>query len=1044
MFQIRGEQFVALRRKKIGDALIERVSPFVKAAAWDTAGETILLEDALGPRGHIGFDTLGYLASYTSPLGRTWQLANLPDGKPLHIASPSGHVVSMAYNEDGLLASFATSTQAQTNLFYDRRRWTGSTHADGTYERLEYTFWDGLERLTDRLGTAVTCTHDEHQRLTALTDGNGSKTQFLYGKWSRPDAVIYPNGSGESYTYDAEGRLAGVAQGDVTVAVETNAAGRPLKLTYSDGTVLQYAYDDLGMVTAATLGEEKAAFTYNEWGQVVEETSGGLTHTFAYDAAHRLVATNIFGRAVQFRWDADSRLVGFTDWNGSEHTLEHLPGDRGYVTSAPALHGMPGVRSFTQLDLGGRLASLNVTAAGESRFSLSCSYDAEGRLSTSTDNTFGRRAFTYDAAGKLLYGDASTPERREAFGHDRAGNLLVRNGQRFAYDAANQLLQCGDERMSWDDRGNLIARSGPQGTWRFRYNARNHLIASIAPEGIETTYTYDALSRRTAKRTGTVETRFLWAGEQLAAELRIDLAQGSVRRQDFLYHPETGAPLATAVDGEVYTVHTDHLGTPRAVLSAAGAVVWLAELSAFGQATVVVDQLPMPLRFRGQYHDPETGLHYNRFRYYAPQWGRYLTRDPLTFVAGTNHYLYAEADPINNADVYGLFTLTWRMVGIAAASVAAAALVVVFAPVAAPLAIILAGAAAGAVGAGLNEALNEKHLSLVCIAKAAGLGALAGAAAALPFLALPATAGIGLFMGAGALGGAMSYGVNCADGMEKNPSLAGLGASMLIGGATAGVLKGAGDAIFSGPAEGAVPETAAVDAAPETAIPGSSADQVSATPAIKSVSEPLTPSSPADDIEALKSSNTSSVASSKTFETRGLSENATDDYLDTPSGQEYLNQLQAADPNADAPTIYARASGQIQTGTTIPSMTESFSDPLVKAVPTGQAVSNYSPFFTTQSELNNAITSGKPLGDAFGLPLSSQAESYDIYQTLPPDGGGTIFTSPVAPTSELGGQFTTQGGQLQTLVPNRGGWSTPTQIVTIPAQGASPIEFPVQ
>ncbi len=81
-------------------------------------------------------------------------------------------------------------------------------------------------------------------------------------------------------------------------------------------------------------------------------------------------------------------------------------------------------------------------------------------------------------------------------------------------------------------------------------------------------------------------------------------------------------PLAAAVDGEVYTIQTDHLGAPRALVSGMGEVVWLAELSSYGVARVVVHQVPMPLRFRGQYFDAETGLHYNRFRYYAPQWGR--------------------------------------------------------------------------------------------------------------------------------------------------------------------------------------------------------------------------------------------------------------------------------------------------------------------------------------------------------------------------------------------------------------------------------------
>jgi len=109
--------------------------------------------------------------------------------------------------------------------------------------------------------------------------------------------------------------------------------------------------------------------------------------------------------------------------------------------------------------------------------------------------------------------------------------------------------------------------------------------------------------------------------------------------------------------------------------------------------------------------------------------------------------------------------------------------------------LILAAAAAGAVAGGLNQALNEKDFCLPCILKAAGLGALAGAASALPFLLLPAAAGIGLFAAAGGAGGAISYGVNCLDGTEPNPSLAGFGEAVAIGAVTAGVMKGGGDAI---------------------------------------------------------------------------------------------------------------------------------------------------------------------------------------------------------------------------------------------------------
>jgi RHS repeat-associated protein len=65
------------------------------------------------------------------------------------------------------------------------------------------------------------------------------------------------------------------------------------------------------------------------------------------------------------------------------------------------------------------------------------------------------------------------------------------------------------------------------------------------------------------------------------------------------------------------------------VTDRSGAVVWQAGHSAFGGASPLLQQIVQPLRFAGQYHDGETGLHYNRYRYYDPALGRYITRDPM-------------------------------------------------------------------------------------------------------------------------------------------------------------------------------------------------------------------------------------------------------------------------------------------------------------------------------------------------------------------------------------------------------------------------------
>jgi RHS repeat-associated protein len=69
------------------------------------------------------------------------------------------------------------------------------------------------------------------------------------------------------------------------------------------------------------------------------------------------------------------------------------------------------------------------------------------------------------------------------------------------------------------------------------------------------------------------------------------------------------------------------------------------------------------VRFPGQYYDEEAGLHYNYFRHYDPNIGRYLSSDPLGPRAGTNTYAYVDGNPIKNTDPLGLVKLTLNFGG---------------------------------------------------------------------------------------------------------------------------------------------------------------------------------------------------------------------------------------------------------------------------------------------------------------------------------------------------------------------------------------------
>jgi len=379
------------------------------------------------------------------------------------------------------------------------------------------------------------------------------------------------------------------------------------------------------------------------------------------------------------------------------------------------------------------------------------------------DSELGRKAYVYDRERQLLAVQAEQPEQSEQFAYDPAGNRTQCNGEAAEFDAANRLLRQGGTRFLYDAHGDLVQWQGGGQAWRYTWNSREQLVRAQSSDGRVVSFGYDAFGRRLWKRSGNrtnpnqTETRFHWAGEHLIGEET--WASGErVATQEYLYLPGTHTPLATRTNGSVYYYHCDPLGTPQRLTDGNGRVVWLAESKAFGSTDIKLGEIPNPLRLPGQYYDAETGLHYNRFRYYSPEWGRYVSKDPLAQAGGLNLYAYVGNNPLNQADPMGLW---WKaavsIIAAVAVGIAVTALVVMLAPAALPLAIIAGGMAAGAVGAGLNEALNQESFCWPCIVEKMQQGTLVGFVAALPFAFLPLTAGYALLMGEGGISGGLGY-----------------------------------------------------------------------------------------------------------------------------------------------------------------------------------------------------------------------------------------------------------------------------------------------
>ena len=163
------------------------------------------------------------------------------------------------------------------------------------------------------------------------------------------------------------------------------------------------------------------------------------------------------------------------------------------------------------------------------------------------------------------------------------------------------------------------------------------------------------------------------------------------------------------------------------------------------------------------------------------------------------------------------------------------------------------------------------------------------------------------------------------------------------------------------------------------------------------------------------------LSDTTTFEPVGVSKKEIDAYLATEEGREYLNQAALADPKKSLDLIYDRVSGQLASGSALPTA-KIINAPLVKIVAEGGAEPKFSPYFTTYDEFKKAASSDKTLADAFGLPLISEGSRYTIYE-ITPLAPAKIYISEIAPTIELGGIVERTGGAIQYVVPNRGLWT---------------------
>ena len=195
--------------------------------------------------------------------------------------------------------------------------------------------------------------------------------------------------------------------------------------------------------------------------------------------------------------------------------------------------------------------------------------------------------------------------------------------------------------------------------WRYDWQSDGMLARVVRPDDKEVSFTYDALGRRIRKSFAGTTTQFVWDGNVPLHEWTEEAEESMVT---WLFEQDTFVPAAKLVaNGDCFSIVSDYLGTPMQAYDKQGDKVWEQELDIYGRQRKRPSAF-IPFKYQGQYEDAETGLYYNRFRYYDPNGGSYISQDPIG-LAGGNPTLYAYVSDVNCwNDVLGLTAEVYKLV----------------------------------------------------------------------------------------------------------------------------------------------------------------------------------------------------------------------------------------------------------------------------------------------------------------------------------------------------------------------------------------------
>ena len=621
-----------------------------------------------------------------------------------NVGADPGPSTTFTYDLKGRLKTTTDTDNYTLTMDYDDLdRLTQTTYPDGTfdltiYNRLDaevqqdrqlrrtFTYHDALRRpwqIVDPLSRTTTLDWCTCGNLDAITDGEGNKTEWdrdLMGRvetetraddeaWtfqyenrtSRLKSVNDPKLQVKTFTYALDDRVTGITYTNEVVPTPDVTfgylfVGQPdphgRLLTMTDGTgmttyhyhpaggpgalrlasvsvagtgtqdVIEYGYDEMGRVKSRKLNTaaNEVGFLFDSLGRLRTQVTPAGSFVFAYEGVtdRRSTLTYPNGAIVEYGYHpnpADRRLAEIHNKAAGGATLSRFGytyDDVGTVDTWSQQRGSGGIETYDfTYDAADQM--IDATPLGPGLPSYADTYDNVGNRLTHADEGGSHTGSYNDRNAISLYGPDGLPP--VPFTHDANGNMTSNGSQSYTWDAENRLVS---------------VMQGPT------------TLAS---------FVYDGMGRRLRKTAGSVTTTYIHDGATV-----IEQRSGAVATKLF-DGPGIDEHLASQRSSSFKSYYTsDHLGSVTDVMSPGIGGSSSRKYDPWGNL-IGGDFVRGGYGFTGREWDAETGLYYYRARYYDPKIGRFISEDPIGFVAGVNFYSYVLNNPVRYTDPSGLETV---------------------------------------------------------------------------------------------------------------------------------------------------------------------------------------------------------------------------------------------------------------------------------------------------------------------------------------------------------------------------------------------------